>query len=85
MVALFCTVTKPPMLGGVMPKSEKAKVIDPTSSIFDPVRRASIGIVTLFVTPWMVRSPVAETWMVWPLVASAVNWIGDVSLNVAVG
>src|SRR5438552_8505012 len=85
MVALFSTLTKPPMLGGVMPNSLKGNVIEPTSSISDPVSRASIGMVTDFVTPWMVRSPVAEMWIVWPLPASAASAIGDVNLNVAVG
>ncbi len=85
MVALFCTLTKPPMLGGVIPNWLKGKVMEPTSSIFAPVSRASIGMVTDFVTPWMVRSPVAETWIVWPLAASVASAIGAVSLKVAVG
>src|SRR3989441_4771679 len=84
-VALLSTLTKPPMLGGVIPNWLNGNVIEPTSSIFDPVIRASIGMVTDFVTPWMVRSPVAETWIVWPPAASAVSAIGDVNLNVAVG
>src|SRR5207247_4612068 len=84
-VALFSTLTKPPMLGGVIPNWLNGNVMEPTSSIFDPVSWASIGMVTDFVTPWMVRSPVAEMWIVWPLAASAVSAMGDVNLNVAVG
>src|SRR5947209_8017889 len=85
MVAVFSTLTKPPMLGGVIPNWLNGNVMEPTSSIFDPVSWASIGMVTDFVTPWMVRSPVAATWIVWPLAASAVSAIGDANLNVAVG
>ena len=64
MVAVFCTLTKPPMLGGVIPNWLNGKEIEPTSSIFDPVSWASIGMVTDFVTPWIVRSPVAGRWIV---------------------
>ena len=85
MVALFCTLTKPPMLGGVIPNWLNGKVMEPTSSIFEPVSRAVIGIVTVFVTPCNVSAPVAETLMVWPLAAVAGNAIGVVSWKLAVG
>jgi len=68
-----------------MPKSRKGKVIDPTSSICEPLSRPSIGIVIVLVTPWMVSAPVAETWMVWPLAPPAGKTIGDDSWKVAVG
>jgi hypothetical protein len=57
-VASSATVTKLPMLGGVMPKSENGKVSEPTTSIEPSARRAWAGIATAFVTPWIVWSPV---------------------------
>src|SRR5512146_526046 len=84
-VAWSWTVTNPPMFGAVMPKSENGNVMDPAASIAPAVQRAWIGIVTDFVTPWIVRSPVAENAIADPLVAFAGSAIGAVSLNVACG
>ena len=50
-VALFCTVTKPPMLGGVIPNSLKGKVVAPATSILVPLTRASNGMLTDLVVP----------------------------------
>src|SRR2546427_175438 len=60
MVALSWTLTKPPILGGVVPKSLKGKVIEPTSSISEPVGRATIGMVTVRGTPCRASAPSAE-------------------------
>ena len=50
MVALFWTLTKPPILGGVMPNWLKGKVTDPTSSSFgkvNPTERNNARVVQM--------------------------------------
>src|SRR4051812_39514226 len=49
------------------------------------LRCACSGIVTVFVTPWSVRLPVALIWIGSPSAGTDPSWIGCVSTNVAFG
>ena len=57
----------------------------PTTTIPSPVHFACSSNVTSFVTPWIVRLPVAVAVTTCPCAGAASNETGDVSSNVAVG
>ena len=78
------TVTKPPMLGATMLKSENGKLNEPCTWIRLPFTWALAGMSTVFVTPWSVRSPWSVTLNGEPAVAFAGRATGWVRLNVEV-
>ena len=82
---MMAVVTKPPTLGACMLKRPHGNVYEPTAWIFELDSVISTGIVSSFVVPCIVTSPLTSTSTTPPLYAFLASRTGRGSLNDAFG